>query len=108
MLLVDFGAIARQGLREALAQGGCDVVSAGGEVGDLRAHLRELSPSAVVFDMDSDGSGALAAELRAGFHGARVIACSTERPQMRVWDRDGGESHVENLDPGRLAAAVRS
>jgi hypothetical protein len=43
---------------------------------------------AVLFDMDQPACGAAALALKARHPRARVIACSTRRPVMRVFDHD--------------------
>jgi hypothetical protein len=70
--LGELGEILRLGLDVALAEDGIAVV------GDVAA------ADAIIIDLDADDAVEHAESLMASFPGLTVIACSAERPSMRV------------------------
>jgi hypothetical protein len=78
VLLEPFGAVMRRGLRAILVDAHITVADAGG-----------AEPvDAVLFDLDQPAPAAAARVLNAIHPRARVIACSTLRPVMRIFDPD--------------------
>jgi DNA-binding NarL/FixJ family response regulator len=109
VLLGDFGAIARLGLRDFLADEGFDVVAGGGTYGELVESLEGVGADVVVVDLDMDDGDSVAAGLARAFPEVKVIACSSERPTMLVFAPfSRGESYETELGAATLAAAVRS
>lgn len=109
VLLGEFGAIARLGLRDFLADEGFDVVAAGGSYGELVESLEGDGVDVVVVDLDMDDGDSVAAGLARSFPGVKVIACSSHRPTMLVFSPfSRGESYETELGAASLAAAVRS
>ena len=110
VVIGDFGAIARLGLREFLDQEGIEVV-AEGETGstDILELLTEVRPDVVVLDLD-DGDGLDAATaIASAFPAVKIIACSSQEPTMRVFPPfHHGESYESELTPSLLAQTVRS
>lgn len=109
VLLVDFGAIARKGFRDTLAERGFDVISLDCPVDQIEHWVRRHEPDVLVLDLDGQCTAELATDITAAFPDMKVIACSAEQPRMRVYPRHGGgESFHRELDPESLSDAVRS
>jgi DNA-binding NarL/FixJ family response regulator len=109
VLLGDFGAIARLGLRDFLTDEGFDVVAHGGTYNELVEALEVVDADVVVVDLDMDDADAVAAGLARAFPQVKVIACSSHHPTMRVFSPfSSGEPYETELGPASLAAAVRS
>ena len=107
VLLGDFGAVVRLGLKEVLAIDGMQLVEA--SVDDLHEQIVAVLPDVVMIDLDGDGASGLATRLVTTFPSLKVIACSSAEPTMRVFPPfHGGESYVLPLGVAELAAAVRS
>ena len=95
VLIGDFGAIARLGLREFLDEEGFEVVA-------------EFRPDVVVLDLDTDGEDDVAGQIATNFPAVKVIACSSEEPRMRIYPPfHHGESYLSELTPRLLADTVR-
>jgi hypothetical protein len=95
VLLEPFGTIMRRGLRAILGE--ADVVIA--DRGDA------FRIDAVLFDMDQPAPAAAASLLRAAHPQARMIACSTLHPVMRIFD-PGDAKPEASLTELSLRAAV--
>lgn len=94
VLLESFGAIMRLGLRSVLTEADCQVLDQDG-----------IDVDAVLFDMDQPACAAAARRLRARHPSARVIACSTRAPVMRVFEPGRTETD-RPLTATALCAAV--
>jgi two-component system, response regulator PdtaR len=109
VLIGDFGAIARLGLREFLDEEGFEVVAEERVPGEIVERLTEFRPDVVVIDLDTDGGLDVAFRIASTFPAVKVIACSSEEPTMRVYPPfHHGESYVSELTPRLLAETVRS
>jgi len=109
VLIGDFGAIARLGLREFLDEEGFEIVAEETVPGGILDLLTEVRPDVVVIDLDTDGGLEVASRIATGFPAVKVIACSSESPTMRVFPPfHHGESYVSELTPSLLAESVRS
>jgi len=107
VLVGDFGPIAGAGVRDLLAEQGLRPI---GEEGaeDVLAQVADVYPDAVVVDMDGADFTATTGALTRRYPGVTVIACSAERPTMRVTPAWGGEPYGAILSGAVLARAVRS
>lgn len=109
VLIGDFGAIARLGLREFLDEEGIDVVAEEVAPAEIVERLTEVRPDVVVVDLDTDGGLDAATRIASSFPSVKVIACSSEEPTMRIFPPfHHGESYVSELTPSLLAQTVRS
>jgi AmiR/NasT family two-component response regulator len=107
VLVGDFGAIARAGVRDFLVEQGLSPI--GDEAaGSVLAQVAKLHPDAVVIDMESEDSVVMAGVLASCYPEMTVIACSAERPMMRVTPSRGREPYSAILSGQALAEAVRS
>ena len=108
VLIGDFGAIARLGLREFLDEEGFEVVAEERLPGEILERLTEFRPDVVVLDLDTDGEADVAGLIAANFPAVKVIACSSEEPRMRIYPPfHHGESYLSELTPRLLADTVR-
>ena len=107
VLIGDFGAIARQGFRETLAEEGFEVLDVDCSPAEVLPNLRAHHPDIVLLDLDLSGTEELATELTHRFPNTRVLACSAERPHMRIYPKDGAAPYSAELDAAGLAQAVR-
>lgn len=106
VLLGDFGAIVRLGLREVLEEGQLLVAEETPATQILDRLVRSL-PDAVVLDLDVAGSADLAMRISQRFPSVTVIACSSKRPEMRIFPSfHHGESYVSELTSVSLVEAV--
>jgi len=109
VLIGDFGAIARMGLREFLDEEGFEIVAEEDVPGEILERLTEFRPDVVVLDLDTDGELEIAGMIASNFPAVKVIACSSEEPTMRVYPPfHHGEWYLSELTPRLLADAVRS
>ena len=107
VLIVDFGAIARQGFRETLVDLGFDVIG-DCSVEEIEDRLRREEPDVVVIDLDRRGTRDLVERIAVAHPAVKVIACSAEQPRMRVYPDGGtGQSYTTRLDSESLAQAVQ-
>ena len=106
VLIVDFGAIARQGFRQTLSDRGFEVVAGDCPVDEAEERIRRNRPDVVVVDLDGGATDAMVDLITAEFPATRVVACSAEQPRMRVFPA-GGRAYTEALDPDTLSRAVR-
>ena len=108
VLIGDFGAIARLGLREFLDEEGFEVVAEEQLPGAILERLTEFRPDVVVIDLDTAGGAEVASRIASNFPAVKVIACSSEEPRMRVYPPfHHGESYLSELTPRALADTVR-
>ncbi|MGH9039623.1 MAG: hypothetical protein ACRDZ3_05275 [Acidimicrobiia bacterium] len=119
----DFGAVARLGLLDILAEEGLEVVgragsrdSAGlsGEV-DIRGAaavvplVSEVRPDVVVLDLDDESAQEVAIRITSEFPAIKVVACSSEEPVMQVFPPfHHGESYLSQLTRAQLAQALHN
>lgn len=106
MLVGNFGPIARAGLRDFLAEHG--LLPLGGDRGtvDVFAQVAELYPDAVVIDLDSGDAAATGDAIAGRYPGVTVVACSSERPVMRIRHAWGGQPYDAILSGPALAEAA--
>jgi DNA-binding NarL/FixJ family response regulator len=109
VLMGDFGAIVRLGLREVFDGEGLDLVAEEAVTGDILERLVEALPDVVMLDLDTEGVEALAVRIARQFPAVKVIACSSVRPTMRVFPPfHNGESYSATLNPAVLIGVVKS
>ncbi len=109
ILIGDFGAIARLGLREFLEEEGFDVVAEEQPGDRVMERLTKVRPDVVVLDLDMKASLEVAAQISTGFPAVKVIACSCEKPMMRIFPPfHRGESYLSPLSQTLLAEVIRS
>jgi CheY-like chemotaxis protein len=108
VLIGDFGAVARLGLRSSLLGMGFHVVTDEGGAKELVKRVTESCPDVVVMDLDAPGAVKAARRISAEFPAVRVIACSSNEPNMRVFPPfHRGESYAVGLTPATLSKAIR-
>jgi len=108
VLIGDFGAIVRLGLREIFDAEELDLVAEEAVTGDILERLVAALPDVVMLDLDTDGAEALALHIAREFPAVKVIACSSMRPTMRVFPPfHYGESYLATLSPAVLVDAVK-
>jgi CheY-like chemotaxis protein len=106
VLLGDFGAIVRLGLLEVLEEGQLLVAEETPATQIIDRLVRSL-PDAVVLDIDVPGTAELAMRISNRFPSVTIIACSSERPEMRIFPPfHHGESYVSELTSVSLIEAV--
>lgn len=109
VLMGVFGAVARLGLRELLEEEGFEVVTEELSPQNILPRLHEDSLDVVILDLDSEESLEVAARIAVSSPSVKVIACSSERPAMRIFPRfHDGESYLAELSKKELVAAVRT
>jgi DNA-binding NarL/FixJ family response regulator len=109
VLIGGFGAIARLGLREVLAEEGFDVVAEQRPPDELLELLTSVRPDVVLLDLDTESSVEFAGRIAVDYPAVKVIACSPEDSTMRVFPPfHHGESYISALDPVALAETMRS
>lgn len=105
VLMGDFDALYRLGLREILDRDGAQVVEAGAD--RLLERLIDTLPHVVVMDADKATTAGVAAAIVRDFPAIRVVACSSKSPVMRVYPAfHGGESYLTSLDPALLEREI--
>lgn len=105
VLMGDFAALYRLGLRDILSGDAVQVIEA--ESGRLIELLVEVLPQVVVLDGDKEETGSTVARIVRDFPAIRVIACSSQTPTMRVFPSfHSGESYSTPLDPASLKQEV--
>ena len=109
VLIGDFGVVARMGLRELLAEQGLQVLGTAGTRGEIIPRLSEVEPDVVLLDLDTEESPELATRISAAFPAVKIIACSSEKPIMRVFPPfHYGESYIAPFTRVLFAAALRT
>ena len=109
VLLGDFGAIARLGLREFLNEEGFDIVAEENSAEALMDLLTKVRPDVVVLDLDTNDDLEIAVRITSDYPAVKVIACSSESPRMIIFPPfHNGESYGMQLSPQVLAKEVRS
>ena len=109
VLIGQFGAVARMGLRELLDGQGIEVVAEVDLTGEIVPSVSEVRPDVVVLDLDDERALGVAEEITSEFPAIKVIACSCEEPVMRVFPPfHHGESYASKLSADLLALALSS
>lgn len=106
VVIGSFGAIARLGIQELLAQCDCRVVGEEPDTASLAARVADLQPDAVVFDADLGDAAALADSLHDRFPDVAVVAVSSSRPEVRVYPARPQPPYTRALDREALAHAL--
>ena len=103
----DFDALYRLGFTDILtADGAVRLLEA--RAPDLVDRLLEALPDVVVLDEDKSDTVGLVQRIVHEFPSIRVIACSSERPTMRIFPAfHHGESYTSPLEPALLQREVR-
>jgi DNA-binding NarL/FixJ family response regulator len=108
VVMGDFGAIARLGLRQFLEQEGIEIVAEEQTVTDIFDLLTEVRPDVVMLDLDEDEGLATARLIASKYPAVKVIACSSQEPTMQVFPPfHHGESYASELNTSRLLDAVQ-
>lgn len=122
VVIGDFGAVARLGLLDILAEEGLEVVGRTrspdgvppGEL-DLRGAaavvplVSEVRPDVVVLDLDDESAQEVAIQITSEFPAIKVVACSSEEPVMQVFPPfHHGESYLSQLTRAHLAQALHN
>ncbi|MBW3605395.1 MAG: hypothetical protein KY460_10900 [Actinobacteria bacterium] len=106
VLLGDFGAIVRLGLREVLEDGQL-LVAEDAPADEILERLVGTLPDAVVLDLDVAHTPQLARRISERFPAVTIIACSSKRPEMQIFPPfHHGESYVTELTSVSLLEAV--
>lgn len=109
VLLGDFSAIVRLGLRDIFTDDGRNLVAEETQNDGILDRLLTVLPDVVVLDLDSNAGDGLARQIATDYPAVKVVACSSERPQMRVFPPfHHGESYVLELNPTSLVEVVRN
>lgn len=114
VVIGDFGAVARMGLRDILSGEGLEVVGhteprdISGTVAILLL-VNEVRPDVVVLDLDDESALEVAVQITSEFPAIKVVACSSEEPVMQVFPPfHHGESYVSQLTRAQLAQALKN
>ena len=121
VVIGDFGAVARLGLLDILAEEGLEVVGraaaperpgpAGkrdvpGPEGTVGL-VNKVRPDVVVLDLDDESALDVAVQITSEFPAIKVVACSSEEPVMQVFPPfHHGESYLSQLTRAHLAQAL--
>ena len=102
----DFEALYRLGFREILAANNVELIEA--RASGVLDRLVEARPDVVVLDADKQETPSLVDRIVHGFPAITVIACSSERPTMRIFPCfHRGESYTRPLEPALFEREVR-
>ena len=106
VLMGDFGALHRLGLRDILRVDGIELLEAGPDVLD---EVLEALPDVIVLDLDKGTTTELVHLIVHRFPAVKVVACSSRHPMMRVFPPlHYGEFYESNLDPALLTSVVQA
>ena len=109
VLIGEFGAIVRRGLKDVLAEGGCEVVAEDTTDQVLLDRLVAAFPDVVVLDLEAADGDELAHQVCAVFPAMKVVAFSADEPTMRVFPAfHRGESYSSSLSTNRLLEAIEA
>lgn len=104
VLITEFSTIVGLGVREVLAEGGCEIVSRSGSL--TEEMISEVGPNAVVVDVDAIPAAGTE-QLVSAFPGIPFVECSSTRARMRVFPAYRfGESYCADFTPDVLVEAV--
>jgi DNA-binding NarL/FixJ family response regulator len=106
VLMGDFSALHRLGLREILRCDGIELVET--TEPDVVDRLVEAPPDVIVLDLDQRDVLDLVHRIVHLFPSATVVACSSAQPLMRVFPPlHYGESYTTDLDAALLTRVVQ-
>jgi DNA-binding NarL/FixJ family response regulator len=110
VLIGEFGAIVRRGLKDVLAEGGCEVVAEDTTDQVLLQRLIDAFPDVVVVDLDRVDPDLVVHQVCAVFPAMKVVAFSAaDESTMRVFPAfHGGESYSSSLSATRLLEAIKT
>lgn len=109
VLMGEFDAVVRLGLREIFDRDGSDVTTDETATSNILDRLVETLPDVVLLDLDNDGIDELARQIACRYPAVKVIACSSAKPAMRIFPPfHHGESYVSDLSPALLVDAVKN
>ena len=103
VLMGDFGAIVRIGLRSVLETPGVNLSMIETPNAEILAGLADALPDVVVLDLDRVDGTHLVGQITSNYPAIKVIACSADTPTMRVYPPfHNGESFELALNPTQL------
>jgi hypothetical protein len=106
VLMGDFDALYRLGFVEIL--GGKEIELVETLAKGVLERLVEVLPAVVVLDQDKQETDELVKTIVHDFPAIRVIACSSERPTMRIFPSfHRGESYTRPLEPALFEREVQ-
>lgn len=107
VLISDFGAVVRLGLREVLLEAGIDVFDVVPEPdGSLIDQISDRHPDVVLIDLGLPGRSEDALLISEQFPSVKVIAITDDGSTMKVYPPfHAGESYSTALSPDQLVAA---
>lgn len=107
VLVGDFGAIGTVGIGAMLEAEGLDLQTTTIVDGDDISYVTPGETEVVVLDRNMPRSLETAAQIAARHPEVRVIVCSLDETTMLVYPGGGAPPFEAQLDPPRLAAAIR-
>lgn len=106
VLMGDFDALYRLGFVEILGNQEIELVET--LASGVLERLVEVLPAVVLLDQDKPETDELVKTIVRDFPAIRVIACSSERPTMRIFPSfHRGESYTRPLEPVLFELEVR-
>jgi DNA-binding NarL/FixJ family response regulator len=107
VLMGDFSALHRLGLKDILRVDGIELMETTGV--DVMGRLVEALPDVIVLDLDKRATPGLVKEIVHRFPSVKVVACSSWQPRMRIFPPlHYGEFYESDLDPALLTSAVQA
>jgi len=105
VLMGDFSALHRLGLKDILRGDGVELMETAGM--GVVGRLVEKLPDVVVLDLDEGATMRLVDQIVHQFPAVKVVACSSRRPRMRIFPPlHYGEFYESDLNPALLTSAV--
>jgi len=111
VVIGDFGAVARLGLLDLLAEEGLEAVghAESRKRPGIIPLVNEVRPDVVVLDLDDEAALEVAVQITSEFPAIKVVACSSEEPVMQVFPPfHHGESYLSQLTRAHLAQALHN
>ena len=107
VLMGDFSALHRLGLKDILQADGIELMEAAGV--NVLGRLVEALPDVIVLDLDEGATSELVEQIVHRFPAVKVVACSSRHPMMRIFPPlHYGEFYESDLDPALLTSAVQA
>jgi DNA-binding NarL/FixJ family response regulator len=107
VLMGDFSALHRLGLKDILRVDGIELMETAGT--DVVGRLVEALPDVIVLDLDERATSELVRQIVHQFPTVKVVACSSRQPRMRIFPPlHYGEFYESDLDPALLTSAVQA
>jgi DNA-binding NarL/FixJ family response regulator len=107
VLMGDFSALHRLGFEDILSVDGIELVETAGA--DVMGRLVEALPDVIVLDLDKADTPELVRQIVHQFPTVKVVACSSERPMIRIFPPlHYGESYTTGLEPALLTSAIQA